>query len=58
MSIESYKFKDSGIEGATIETIETDECIMLIDDDYDISTIFIYKDDVIAMAKHFKLINQ
>ena len=55
MSIESYKFKDSDIQGATIET---DDHIVLDDIGYDVSAIYIYKDDVIAMAKHFNLINQ
>ena len=52
MSIEAYEFKDHDIEGATIES---DDYIYLHDKDYDTSLLWIYKDDVIAMAKHFKL---
>jgi hypothetical protein len=52
MSIETYEFKDGDIEGATIES---GDHIYLHDRDYDISILWIYKDDVIAMAKHFKL---
>jgi UPF0288 family protein (methanogenesis marker protein 3) len=55
MSIESYEFKDSDTYRASIKA---DGCISLADSDYDAGAIYIYKDDVIAMAKHFNLIDQ
>jgi hypothetical protein len=50
-AIEEYVFIDDNIEQC-----ETDgDSVTLCDADYDISSIFLNKRDVIALAKHFKL---
>jgi len=51
MNIENYVFTDVDLKRARI----VDDEIFLDDADYEISVISLNKEDVIAMAKHFKL---